>query len=81
MGSGEGDAAETAKALLARSRSLDAFTRCSAMGCEVMVHLSGNGLCQAHGAVDGIPEYFTDSDSGAFIYARHVSINLGGDCE
>lgn len=79
MSSGEADAAyHTAHAM----RSLDAFRKCSIEGCQVMVHLSGDGRCKAHGATrDGIPEYLTDTDSGAFIYVRHVSLDLGSDCE
>lgn len=78
------DRAEVARQLLARSTSLNAYTRCqgAAGGCEVMVHLSGNGLCHLHGGNrDGIPEYLTSATDGSLIYARHISINLGSDCE
>lgn len=73
---------DATRALLARSTSLDAFTRCRTPGCEVMVHLSsGIPNCHRHGGDPSAPEYLTSADDGAFIWARHVVINLGGECE
>lgn len=63
-------------------RTLDAFTRCTGLGCERMVYLVDDHepRCYEHGGRDGIPSYVTDTDSGAFIEVRHMTLP-GGDCE
>lgn len=82
MSSGEADVAERTRAFLARSRSLDAFTRCRTDGCEVMVHLAGDeARCHYHGGRDDNPEYLTSTHDGSFIWTRRMVVLPPEDCE
>ncbi len=69
MSSGEAD---RVRYELARSGSLDAFTRCRApMGdCEWMVHLPAT-LCPAHGGPRELPRYYADAE-GAIVAVSHM---------